>query len=524
MQTRPQRNGFLRIAGRCLTLVAVAVAVVGSLLSVDRKAAERSSKVESARALRSPGSGAPAELRSRDCWVRLSRVEAHVEVECGTVESPLVPGAPAVARLAVLRVRARETSNLPPLLFLGGGPGHPVIAKLTRSLGPLLELARERDLVFVDPRGTGFSTPTLTCRQAGSLPESLRACYEAHSVEVDPSSFTTAAGVRDLEQVRRALGYRRWDVLATSYGTRWALTLLRDAPESVRAVVLDSPVPLQVDLVAQLAGNAYRGLNEVFAACAAQSACRERYPELAEDLKQVASWLATPGSAGGDGSMDADRFVRGLHGLLYSPATAVYVPQIVHRAARGDFRLLVELERGFRTDDFSLGAHLSVQCAEEVAFTSAEAVERADAMVPRPWRTILSGQSYLEDCGVWRVRPAPPRENEAVRATAPALVFSGRLDPVTPPAYAESVYEDLSASRLVIVRGASHGLALSPCGLRLVDAFLRAPEAPLKLSCLDPDAPRPALPPRGKIELGASLEVRLEPPTPDDLALALDAW
>lgn len=523
MKTRPHRIGFLWIPVGCLVLVTVAV--LGSLLAVDRLAvdrqgAARSSEVEPPPALRSRGSGAPAELRSRDCWMRPS----DVEVECGTVDSPLAPGAPAVARLAVLRVRARETSNLPPLLFLGGGPGHPVIARLTRSLGPLLELARARDLVFVDPRGTGFSTPTLTCRQVGSLPESLQACFEAHSVEVDPSSFTTAAGVRDLEQVRRALGYRRWDVLATSYGTRWALALLRDAPESVRAVVLDSPVPLQADLVAQLASNAHRALLEVFAACTSQPACRERYPKLPEDLEQVASRLASLGSAEGDGDPDAERFVRGLLGLLYSPATAVYVPQIVHRAARGDFRLFVELERGIRTDDFSLGAHLSVQCAEEVAFTSAQAVERADAMVPRPWRTILSGRSYLEDCGVWRVRPAPPRENEPVRATAPALVLSGRLDPVTPPAYAEAIYGDLSASRLVVVRGASHGLALSPCGLRLVDAFLRAPEAPLELSCLEPEAPPPVVPPRGKIELGAPLEVRIEPPTPSDLALALDAW
>lgn len=136
----------------------------------------------------------------------------------------------------------------------------------------------------------------------------------------------------------------------------------------------------------------------------------------------------------------------------------------------------MELERGLGADDFSLGAHLSVQCAEEAAFTSAEAVRRADATVPTEWRTILSGESYLEDCGVWRVRPAPPRENEAVRASAPALVLSGRLDPVTPPAYAEIVYEDLSASRLVLVRGASHGLALSPCGLRLVDAFCATPK------------------------------------------------
>lgn len=155
MTTRRQWIGCLGLVGGGLTFAAAALV---SPFFVEQTVIERSTQVESA----------PA-FRPHDCWVRLSDAEA----ECGTVESPLAPGAPAVARLAVLRIRSRENADRPPLLFLGGGPGHPVIGRLPRSLRRLLELAEQRDLVFVDPRGTGRSTPTLTCPQAGSLRESL---------------------------------------------------------------------------------------------------------------------------------------------------------------------------------------------------------------------------------------------------------------------------------------------------------------------------------------------------------------
>lgn len=449
------------------------------------------------------------------CWVEL----AGERVSCGWVRVPLAEGSRVSLRVAVLRVAPRRRgAPLPPLLYLGGGPGHSVIARLSRDLRPLLSLAEERELIFVDPRGTGFGRPTLECRESGPLEDSLRRCHERQSVDVDPSEFTTAAGVRDVEAVRRALGIERWDVLGTSHGARWALTALRDAPQAVRAVVLDSPVPLEVDLIAQLGSNAQRALDRLAELCAAQPPCAEAFPSPRDDLLRVAAELREAPLRTSGTVIDVDRFVRGVLGLLYAPARAAYLPQLLHRAAAGDFEPFLQLEAGLAVDEFFLGAHLSVQCAEEAPFTSLEAIQRADQRVATELRAVLSGRSYLEDCRLWKVRPAAARENVAVRSEHPVLILSGELDPVTPPDYAEAVRANLPAARWLRVRGASHGLATTACGLRWIDAFTRAPEKELSLDCPDLGVAAPSpLAPTGELQVELPLRFLTSAPDREEL-------
>src|SRR5690606_35224286 len=119
-------------------------------------------------------------------------------------------------------------------------------------LGPL---ARERDLVLADMRGTGMSAP-LACAPERSLAEELsagalvrlaRTCRERHR-ERDLSAYTTAGAVADLEAVRAALGYEAIDLLGVSYGTRLAMAYAASHPDRVRALVLDGVAPFSLEM------------------------------------------------------------------------------------------------------------------------------------------------------------------------------------------------------------------------------------------------------------------------------------
>ena len=67
-----------------------------------------------------------------------------------------------------------------------------------------------------------------------------------------------------------------------SYGTRLAQTHLRQYPDSVRAVVLDSIVPVEADLWTNVAPEAQGAFEQLFAGCAADPACAEAHPDLEE--------------------------------------------------------------------------------------------------------------------------------------------------------------------------------------------------------------------------------------------------
>ena len=52
--------------------------------------------------------------------------------------------------------------------------------------------------------------------------------------------------MKDLTDLRHVLGIKQWNLHGVSYGTRLALSVMRDAPEGVRSVILDSPYPPEV--------------------------------------------------------------------------------------------------------------------------------------------------------------------------------------------------------------------------------------------------------------------------------------
>jgi pimeloyl-ACP methyl ester carboxylesterase len=137
-----------------------------------------------------------------------------------------------------------------PLFILAGGPG-----QAASFLGPfaaaLTGVRKDRDIVLVDQRGTGRSSP-LVCAafkpdrslkaalEFDPLPKAAACAQELAAKGVDAAQYTTAAWVADLDAVRAALGYDRINLWGGSYGTRAAQEYLRRHPQRVRSAVLDS--------------------------------------------------------------------------------------------------------------------------------------------------------------------------------------------------------------------------------------------------------------------------------------------
>src|SRR5204862_4996863 len=109
---------------------------------------------------------------------------------------------------------------------------------------------------------------------------------------VDLSQYTTATNADDVDDLRRVLGFDKWDLFGVSYGTRLGLEVMRRHPENVRAVVLDSVLPAQVDLLAQFPANIARALELVFARCTAEPTCEKAYPGLRQVLVATLTELA----------------------------------------------------------------------------------------------------------------------------------------------------------------------------------------------------------------------------------------
>lgn len=446
--------------------------------------------------------------------------------QCGIVTVPESPGSDHMIELAVMRVFSNEAEPAEdPVVYLEGGPGGAIIQHLDDEIFKLFApLAQDRDLVFVDQRGTGASKPSLMCIEGGEISQALQDCYARLSEDSDPHAYTTTANARDIDLVRQAFGYDQWNLLGISYGTRLALTILRDRPEGVRSAILDAVVPLEVDLIGGLAKNGQSSFEKVFAVCADDDECAEKYPNPMAQLREVAAKLNEDPKEFEGFSLSGEDFVAVLFNALYSPQALSFVPYIIDQAAQDEFELFQDLGEAFASPDFAFGMHLSVQCAEEVAFTDEATIDIAEAAVHPELLDGLTGREYLTYCANWPVPPAPALENMAVQSDVPTLIFAGHFDPVTPPAYSQVVHDQLANSEYFLLTNSSHGSSITDCGAKLSNAFLTNPGAPVESSCLD-DLPDPQFLSQkaagaGSHTVGGNVRMAIEAPTAEEIEAA----
>ena len=389
-----------------------------------------------------------------------------------------------------------------PLFFLAGGPGQGA-AQMARQLRDVFRRVQtRRDIILVDQRGTGDSNP-LNCEvDQDSLTaidepdnvalERLRNCLKG--LHADLRLYTTTIAMDDLDDVRRHLGFDRINLYGGSYGTRAALVYLRRHGH-VRSVILDGVAPPDMRLPLFFARDAQRALDKLLTDCESNHACRAKYPNLAGRTRTLLARLEqnpprlrlTHPRTGlaEEVSIRAAFVANVLAGALYSPMISALLPELIARAEGNDFQglLALGLLNETASRNMSLGMQLSVICAEDYPRVTADA--SAGASQGSVFADHLL-ESRIKACEFWPRGAVEESFYQPVVSDVSVLILSGDLDPVTPPAWGESVLPHLSHGRHVIVPGTGHGAIGTGCGIRLINQFIEEGSAEsLDTSCLD---------------------------------------
>jgi pimeloyl-ACP methyl ester carboxylesterase len=231
-----------------------------------------------------------------------------VSIECGMLgvpESRSASASPRKIELASFRLSRKDRASALPMLYLEGGPG----GAGSDAIGFWAESSAlaVRDVVILDQRGTGLSSPVLSCPEFLGVqlarytqPQAMSAQLDAARKAVDVCvQRTTKAGVDlrayntietafDTRDLRRALKIERWHVLGVSYGTRAALAVMRYANEGVASVVLDSVSPPDASVSARTASaDAAKALDRLAASCSADAQCAADNGDLRLRLSQM---------------------------------------------------------------------------------------------------------------------------------------------------------------------------------------------------------------------------------------------
>jgi pimeloyl-ACP methyl ester carboxylesterase len=440
------------------------------------------------------------------------------EVLCGQVRRALDPGQPQGVQIDVhfVVVPAAARNKQPDaVFFLAGGPGQSAISLAGQVMALFGRLNNRRDVVFIDQRGTGRSAP-LPCADdrdlplaeqidMGALQQRLARCRA--SLQQLPHGrldhYTTTEAMADADAVREVLGAPQVNLVGGSYGTRAALEYLRLFPQRVRRVVLDGVAPPDMVLPASFAVDGQAALDAAFAGCEADDDCRQRHPRLRErwhallaSLPKKVTLVDPMSGREQQVTLDRDMLAGALRAPLYVPALAAALPYAMAEALGGRFTPLLGLSGatgGSRGGQQRLywGMHFSVVCAEDVPLLEqggATASGTADF-------SAQFTEFYRGVCRDWPRGAVPQAFYRMPQSPVPALVFSGGLDPATPPRHGERAAKALGAkAQHVVVPNAGHGILGIGCTrdvvFRFIDAATDAQAQQVDAACVR-SIPRP---------------------------------
>jgi len=435
-----------------------------------------------------------------------------IAARCGTLSVPEDPehsqGATIDLNVAVVPALNRR-STAAPLFLLAGGPGQSAVQSYVALASAFARINRNHAIVLLDQRGTGKSNP-LVCdfpeewqQPADPLPVLRRATAECLA-KLGPRArfYTTSIAVRDLDEVRAALGYPQIDLYGGSYGTRVAELYMRRYPAHTHAVILDGVTYPEQAIGAETPQDGERALNLIMSRCKQAPECAAAYPDLQQELdallrqfgpQKVAVTIDDPNS-GLPLQIEFNHAVlsAALRFLSYSALQASLLPALIHQAAHGTLRpLAAQAIMNARQigDQLANGMQFSVICAEDEPYFAA-ASDRA--AMSKTYQGTEQVDAVQEICKLWPRGPVDSDLHAPLHSDIPTLLLSGEADPVTPPDDAERAAAGLTRHRHLILKGEGHGQLGTGCMPRVTAAFLdTAAPASLDASCLKEHSAEP---------------------------------
>ena len=462
---------------------------------------------------------------------KTGKAPVEQNAQCGSFDVSENPRDPNSRKIGLNILRIPAVNPVPekdPLFIIAGGPGQSAVVVAESIHRVFGEIRKNRDIVFVDQRGTGKSNP-LDCdieadtakqlseeEQKKLAQEAAQKCIEKHK---DYAAFyTTNYAVADLDEARRALGYDKINLWGGSYGSRVVLEYMRRYPTNFRAGVLDGAAPVAIALPWFMEQDGLAGLQAINKQCADTPACVSQYGNIVDKAKTVSEQLllkpqemkiAHPRTQEKiTVNLTAQDFSAMVRLALYNRDVSSLLPQVISEAYAGDYQLFASLSYLAKSKSdlagISYGMHYTVACNEDYPL-----YKDKNALESNVFLNSKMVQQYAEVCSQWPRAQLPADYWDEIKSDLPVLILSGAMDPVTPPHWGDYVAEKLTNVTQVVAPGGHHIITGEGCISQLITAFIATADGKkLDTTCAQNIQPLAIHIPPSAVEKSADSDVR----------------
>lgn len=450
-----------------------------------------------------------------DCAVPVPKGENNVE--CGYLvvsESRAIKNNKTIRLPIIILKSDNPNPKSDPILRTLGGPGASSLRIIGgRRFSPWL---KDRNVIIFEQRGTKYAQPALECAEVDEANinnakqhlnakiarkkevQAAKVCYERLKKQgINLSAYNSAESAADIEDLRRVLKLEKINLYGVSYSARLMLNVMRDFPNGIRSVVLESPLPPEVNYDEVGVDGIVRALNQLFANCKSETECAKAFPNLETEFYETVGKLnKQPVAASvknektgetGEIKLNGNDFATWVVDYMLSndPPSIAAAPSIIHQIFQGNYDSFKSyVSEKTNPSFYSWGMRYSVWCGEEMPFESRRKIIAQSLHYPK-----LKGYEVMalpDICNVWKVSAAKSIENKPVKSDIPTMIITAEYDAYTPPAWGESAAKNLKNSFLFEVPWHGHGPAFSSpqCLREMIADFFDNPATEPKSDCL----------------------------------------
>ncbi len=407
-------------------------------------------------------------------------------------------------KIAVVIIKSKSKNiDSNPVIYIPGGPG----AGGIRGIRGWLQhpLRKNDDIVLMDVRGTGFSFPKL-CPDLGEIfleilsknqnstqDEQQKAIAAAECKQdlisrgIDINAYNSESIAKDLNALKKALKYKKWNVYGVSYGTYTAQVYANDFPQDIKSLILDSSISDITQYYNHNTTNYINSLKKIFEACKKDSVCNMKYPNLERTYyATIEKFAKNPVTVivdkkiipSGKFTYNAEDFKISIQQALYNKKLIRVIPMLIVEFNRGNKNTLSSLVVAFsRSLGLDYGQYYCVSCNEAIPYNSISTYDK-DAL---EYKKLKGGLSFYRSdfliCDKWNIeaRNVPKVKNDLSNLstlTAPVLVFSGGFDPIIPASNGKITVDKFKNGFLVNAPVFGHAPSFSKVGSKIVNEFI----------------------------------------------------
>jgi pimeloyl-ACP methyl ester carboxylesterase len=497
---------------RAAALAVTVVIALGGCTAVDTETPEPTTSTLG-------GTASATAFAETDCPADVASVVVG-EVVCGFLTVPEDRSAPGNdVRLFVSRIEPPEVQHEDPMFVVGTDlanlPNYGGIAPLAQRVG--------REVIIMDTRGAGHSEPSLGCPEVDEIRattlatatddeqtratflDAVSACHDRLTADgVDLAAYHLTAMAADAEDLRTALGIEEWNVVSYGTSSRIALEMVRQSPDHVRSVLLDSPEVPGADPRLLAVDSTRASLGAVLAACGSDPSCGDAFPDADTLLDRALTAFAddpvtvemtAAGQEPVDVLIDDALLLRLLRGMLSDGGSsgsfmrAASVPAVLEGAASGRLDQLADtlatvvagsppyclgyLPKCLPQHLASMGTAWSVLCGDVAPRHDGAEAARAAGTEETALAAAYGSSPYLDVCDAWPVTGDDEADvDDPVKSDIPALALVGAFTPYSPETVVREGLAGLTGLTLVVDPTGGHNVMGSDCLVSIRGAWL----------------------------------------------------